>query len=85
MRTTTLIAVGPITSGIVNFGDLTILVGGHASGKGVLMQFVKLLIDKGQIRRTFEQYGYVWGNDTASVRIEALQRNTTAIFREQYQ
>lgn len=59
--------IGPINKAELNFGDLTLFVGPQASGKSILLQLVKLLIDKDHIRRTLEQYGYVWGSDTASV------------------
>ncbi|WP_196937358.1 hypothetical protein [Sphingobacterium pedocola] len=41
----------------INFGDLTLFVGPHASGKSILLQMIKLLVDKDHIRRTTEQYG----------------------------
>src|SRR5690606_15039697 len=67
MKTVSINTIGPITGGTINFGDLTFFVGGHASGKSTLLQLIKLLIDKDQIRRTLEQYGYVWGNDLPSI------------------
>ncbi|WP_262249854.1 ATP-binding protein [Parapedobacter soli] len=59
--------IGPINKAEIDFGDLTLFVGPQASGKSILLQLVKLLIDKDQIRRTLEQYGYVWGSDLGSV------------------
>ncbi|MFC0318679.1 MULTISPECIES: AAA family ATPase [Olivibacter] len=59
--------LGPIGNADVNFGSLTVLVGPHASGKGILLQLIKLLVDKEQIRQTIEQYGYVWGTDVHSI------------------
>jgi len=67
MKSISINAIGPITQGTVDFGDLTLFVGSHASGKGITLQLIKLLVDKDHIRRTLEQYGCVWGNDTASV------------------
>lgn len=43
------------------------LVGPHASGKSILLQMIKLMVDKDHIRRTTEQYGYVWGNSIETV------------------
>ena len=59
--------LGPIKSANINFGDLTILVGPQASGKSIFIQMLKLLIDKNQIRKSLEQYGYVWGRDASSI------------------
>jgi len=55
-------SLGPIHNADINFGDLTFFVGPQASGKSILLQLLKLLIDKNHIRRTIEQYGFVWGN-----------------------
>lgn len=54
---------GPISEAEIRFGDLTILVGPQASGKSVLLQLLKLLIDKNNIKRTLEQYSIIWGKD----------------------
>jgi ABC-type polar amino acid transport system ATPase subunit len=54
---------GPIAEADVQFGDLTFLVGPQASGKSIFLQLLKLLIDKYHIRRTVEQFGYVWKNE----------------------
>jgi energy-coupling factor transporter ATP-binding protein EcfA2 len=55
---------GPIEEADVKFGDLTLLVGPQASGKSMFVQLLKLLIDKFHIRKTLEQYNYVWGKET---------------------
>jgi AAA15 family ATPase/GTPase len=60
-------SLGPIDNANINFGDLTFFVGPQASGKSILLQLIKLLSDKEHIRRTIEQYGFVWGNNTKSV------------------
>lgn len=58
---------GPIEEADVIFGDLTILVGPQASGKSIFIQLLKLLIDKNHIRKTLEQYNYIWGKDTNAI------------------
>lgn len=58
---------GPIESANIDFGDLTILVGPQASGKSILIQLLKLLSDKYHIRKTLEQYGYIWHTDTDKI------------------
>jgi energy-coupling factor transporter ATP-binding protein EcfA2 len=54
--------LGPIQNADIHFGDLTLFVGPQASGKSILLQLIKLLLDKNHIRRTLEQYGFIWGN-----------------------
>lgn len=54
---------GPIDKADVHFGDLTLLVGPQASGKSIFIQLLKLLIDKYHIRKTLQQYNYIWGKD----------------------
>jgi len=58
---------GPIHKADISFGDLTLLVGPQASGKSLLLQLLKLVIDKKNIRKTLEQYGFIWGNETDSI------------------
>src|SRR5690606_17089808 len=67
MKTVSINTIGLITGGTIHIGVLTFFVGYHASCDSILLQLVKLLVDKDQIRRTLEQYGYVWGSDMASV------------------
>lgn len=58
---------GPIQEADVTFGDLTLLVGPQASGKSIFIQLLKLLVDKFHIRKTLQQYNYVWGKDTDKI------------------
>lgn len=60
-------SLGPIQHANINFGDLTLFVGPQASGKSILLQMIKLMVDKDHIRRTTEQYGYVWGSSIEAV------------------
>lgn len=60
-------SLGPISEANISFNDLTLFVGPQASGKSILSQLLKLLIDKQHIRRTLEQYGFVWGNTAKDV------------------
>jgi energy-coupling factor transporter ATP-binding protein EcfA2 len=60
-------SLGPIESADINFGDLTFFVGPQESGKSILLQMIKLLVDKEETSHTLRQYGYVWGNDTDAI------------------
>lgn len=53
-------SLGPIKKADIQFGDLTLFVGPQASGKSILLQLIKLLVDKKHIRRTLTQYGFIW-------------------------
>ena len=49
--------VGPITEAAIEFGDLTIFVGGQAMGKSIAMEMVKIIEDAGYIRQRMESFG----------------------------
>jgi hypothetical protein len=52
--------IGPITRADLAFGDLTVLVGPQATGKSIAFQFLKLLVDTGQVHRQMTRYGIDW-------------------------
>lgn len=56
-------SLGPIEDANVDFGDLTLLVGPQASGKSIFIQMLKLIVDKKHIRKTLEQYNFVWSKN----------------------
>ena len=65
MATTTLRVsnVGPIKRADVEFGDLTVLVGPQATGKSILLQLLKLLVDTGAVLEELKRHGLNWGKD----------------------
>ena len=60
-------SLGPIKEADVTFGDLTLLVGPQASGKSIFIQLLKLIVDKKHIRKTLEQYSFIWSKDPNEV------------------
>jgi AAA domain, putative AbiEii toxin, Type IV TA system len=60
MKSLQLSSVGPIESGTLNFGDLTVLVGPQASGKTLSIQLFKAIEDAASVRKTLKAYGYDW-------------------------
>jgi energy-coupling factor transporter ATP-binding protein EcfA2 len=60
-------SLGPIKEADVTFGDLTLLVGPQASGKSIFIQMLKLIVDKKHIRKTLEQYSFIWSKDPNEV------------------
>lgn len=59
-----LTSLGPITEADISFGDLTVFVGEQASGKSILLQLVKLVLDAGDITRTLKKHGFDWHEKT---------------------
>ena len=51
---------GPIRHADVTFGDLTVFVGPQATGKSILLQLYKLLVDRGAIQARLSHYGIDW-------------------------
>jgi predicted ATPase len=52
---------GPINEADIHFGDLTLFVGPQASGKSILLQLVKLIMDRYNIPSVLKQNNYEWG------------------------
>lgn len=52
--------LGPVNSANIDFGDLTVLVGPQASGKSVLLQTLKLMLDHRSVSGTLRREGYDW-------------------------
>jgi len=51
---------GPIKKAEVTFGDLTVFVGPQATGKSLLLQLAKLIIDRGAVQARLKHYGIDW-------------------------
>jgi hypothetical protein len=52
--------LGPIEHAQVRFGDLTVFVGPQATGKSILLQFLKLVLDSGAIVAEMKRQGLDW-------------------------
>jgi predicted ATPase len=52
--------LGPIRSAEIALGDLTIFVGPQATGKSVLLQLLKLLLDYRSIREEMRRFNLDW-------------------------
>jgi predicted ATP-dependent endonuclease of OLD family len=74
--------LGPIKNADIDFGDLTFFVGQQASGKSILLQLIKLLLDKKHIRKTLEQYGFIWGNNESSILDRYFGEGMSGIWNE---
>lgn len=56
----TVTRLGPIQQADIEFGDLTVLVGPQASGKSVLLQTLKLILDHSAVASLLRKQGYDW-------------------------
>jgi energy-coupling factor transporter ATP-binding protein EcfA2 len=63
-------ALGQLEQANIIFGDITVLVGPQASGKSILLQLIKLVMDAGDISQTLKEYGFNW--DTSLPRFLSL-------------
>jgi predicted ATPase len=55
--------LGQIKSANIDFGDLTLFVGPQATGKSILLQMIKLLLDSDDILNNLNKYAYYWKGD----------------------
>ncbi len=60
MKRIRLTSLGQITEADISFGDMTVFVGEQASGKSILLQLVKLILDAGDITQTLRKHGFDW-------------------------
>jgi predicted ATPase len=56
-------SLGPIEQADITLGDLTLLVGPHASGKSILLQMIKLIEDRNNIHSILKKNNFEWGKD----------------------
>ena len=49
--------IGPVEEADIRLGDLTVFVGPHATGKSIILQLLKLLVDKPAIHETMRRFG----------------------------
>jgi hypothetical protein len=71
--------VGPIKKADITFGDLTVFVGPQASGKSIVFQLLKLIVDKSAVHAKMREAGLNWKN---RIREEEQRRFFNAYFGE---
>ena len=55
-----LTSLGQIREADISFGDMTIFVGEQATGKSILLQLMKLILDAGDVTQTLKKHGFDW-------------------------
>ena len=63
MNSLTVKNVGQIKKADISFGDLTVLVGPQATGKSIVLQVLKLLMDSGHVLHELKRYGMDWNKE----------------------
>lgn len=53
-------SLGQLAQASIEFGDMTVFVGQQASGKSILLQLVKLILDTDDITQTIKKQGFDW-------------------------
>lgn len=72
--------IGPIRRANVRFSDLTILVGPQATGKSLLLQFLKLVLDHGPITGTLRSHGLDWNGNALGFLDTYLGRGMSSVW-----
>lgn len=52
--------LGPVHDAEIEFGDLTVIVGPQATGKSVLLETLKLVIDRDHVHQTFAHHNTIF-------------------------
>jgi len=60
MKRIELTSLGQLTQADISFGDMTVFVGPQASGKSILLQLIKLVLDADDITATLKKQGFDW-------------------------
>ncbi len=76
-------SLGPIKEADVKFGDLTLLVGPQASGKSILLQMIKLIMDRYNIPSVLKQNNYEWGKKTENFLDSFFGESMSAIWKSE--
>ncbi len=74
-------SLGPIREADIDFGDLTLFVGPQASGKSILLQLLKLVIDRHNITRVLRTNNYDWGKKSNTLLELYFGENMSSIWR----
>ena len=64
MKRVKLASLGQLAQADISFGDMTVFVGQQASGKSILLQLIKLILDSDDITKTIRRQGFDWRQDT---------------------
>lgn len=66
----------------IDFGDLTVLVGPQATGKSLLLQLLKLSVDRSVIAHRLKQNGFSWPRERQALAATFLGEGYDRCFRD---
>jgi len=67
MKHLKVVNLGQIKNADISFGDLTLFIGPQATGKSILLQLIKLLLDSENILNILSKNGYQFKEDSANL------------------
>jgi len=73
---------GPIRDISLEIGDLTILLGAQASGKSLLLQMFKLIMDRKSIVKRLDNYGFVVKGNADNLLNRYLGEGLSSLWQE---
>ncbi len=82
MKNLKLTSLGQIPEADITFGDMTVFVGEQASGKSILLQLMKLILDAGDITQTLKKHGFDWQKKTENFLFLYLGEGMETIWNE---
>jgi hypothetical protein len=85
MHTMQLKNIGQIVDAEITFGNLTVLVGPQATGKSVALQFLKLLLDIGNVQFELARHGIDWNRKLPAFFEVYFGEGMSALWRKQSQ
>jgi len=74
--------LGQVKEANLSFGDLTVLVGPQATGKSIVLQLLKLMLDAGQVQDEMSRYGLDWEHKLPEFLDAYLGEGMRAIWQE---
>jgi len=82
MKNLKLTSLGQIPEADITCGDMTVFVGEQASGKSILLQLMKLILDAGDITQTLKKHGFDWQKKTENFLFLYLGEGMETIWNE---
>jgi len=83
MTTLELQSIAQIREAKLTFGDLTVFVGPQATGKSIALQFLKLMVDTGNVQEELRRHGLDWAGKLPEFLDVYFGEGMRAIWRDQ--
>ncbi|MFQ3611837.1 MAG: AAA family ATPase, partial [Fimbriimonadales bacterium] len=73
---------GPVKDAQLSFGNLTVFVGPQATGKSIVLQLYKLILDKKAIHKRLRDLNIVWNRSLPSFLELYFGEGMASLYRE---